>query len=160
MALFKRTNLKDKGLTDEQIEYVMTESGRALGDYELKSNIQAQIDEAVKAVKPAEVNVLESAEYLSLMAENEKLKAFGTEDFAMVKAPYKDMVWDKLDHGAEHKPYNEQLTELSTTMPDLFSLQTEEQKATPQFAGGTAGTMPKGDEAPSFGKIWGFVPNK
>ena len=53
MALFKRTNLKDKGLTDEQIEYVMTESGRALGDYELKSNIQAQIDEAVKAVKPA-----------------------------------------------------------------------------------------------------------
>ena len=81
MALFKRTNLKDKGLTDEQIEYVMTESGRALGDYELKSNIQAKIDEAVSAVKPAEVNVLESSEYLSLMAENEKLKAFGTDDF-------------------------------------------------------------------------------
>ena len=114
----------------------------------------------MKAVKPAEVNVLESAEYLSLMAENEKLKAFGTEDFAVVKAPYKDMVWEKLDHGAEHKPYNEQLTELSATMPDLFAMQTEEQKATPQFAGGTAGTMPKGDEAPSFDKIWGFVPSK
>lgn len=160
MALFKRADLKSKGLTDEQIEFVMTESGRALSDYELKTAVQSKIDEAVKAVQPAEINVLESSEYLSLMAENEKLKALGTDDFSVVKAPYKDMVWDKLDHGAEHKPYNEQLTELSATMPDLFSLQTEEQKATPQFAGGTAGTMPKGDEAPSFGKLWGFAPTK
>ena len=76
------------------------------------------------------------------------------------KAPYKDMVWDKLDHGAEHKPYNEQLTELSATMPDLVCNTEEEPKQTPQFAGGTAGTMPQGNEAPSFGKLWGFAPNK
>ena len=160
MALFKRADLKSKGLTDEQIEFVMTESGRALSDYELKTAVQSKIDEAVKAVQPAEINVLESSEYLSLMAENEKLKAFGTEDFAVVKAPYKDMVWDKLDHGAEHKPYNEQLTALAETMPDLFATQQEEPKQTPQFAGGTAGTMPQGNEAPSFGKLWGFAPNK
>lgn len=160
MALFKRADLKSKGLTDEQIEFVMTESGRALSDYELKTAVQSKIDEAVKAVQPAEINVLESSEYLSLMAENEKLKALGTDDFAVVKAPYKDMVWDKLDHGAEHKPYNEQLTALAETMPDLFAAQQEEPKQTPQFAGGTAGTMPQGNEAPSFGKLWGFAPNK
>lgn len=160
MALFKRADLKSKGLTDEQIEFVMTESGRALSDYELKTAVQSKIDEAVKAVQPAEINVLESSEYLSLMAENEKLKALGTDDFAVVKAPYKDMVWDKLDHGAEHKPYNEQLTALAETMPDLFATQQEEPKQTPQFAGGTAGTMPQGNEAPSFGKLWGFAPNK
>lgn len=160
MALFKRADLKSKGLTDEQIEFVMTESGRALSDYELKTAVQSKIDEAVKAVQPAEINVLESSEYLSLMAENEKLKALGTDDFSVVKAPYKDMVWDKLDHGAEHKPYNEQLTALAETMPDLFATQQEEPKQTPQFAGGTAGTMPQGNEAPSFGKLWGFAPNK
>lgn len=160
MALFKRADLKSKGLTDEQIEFVMTESGRALSDYELKTAVQSKIDEAVKAVQPAEINVLESSEYLSLMAENEKLKALGTDDFAVVKAPYKDMVWDKLDHGAEHKPYNEQLTALAETMPDLFATQQEEPKQTPQFAGGTAGTMPQGTEAPSFGKLWGFAPTK
>lgn len=160
MALFKRADLKSKGLTDEQIEFVMTESGRALSDYELKTAVQSKIDEAVKAVQPAEINVLESSEYLSLMAENEKLKALGTDDFSVVKAPYKDMVWDKLDHGAEHKPYNEQLTALAETMPDLFAIQQEEPKQTPQFAGGTAGTMPQGNEAPSFGKLWGFAPNK
>lgn len=160
MALFKRADLKSKGLTDEQIEFVMTESGRALCDYELKTAVQSKIDEAVKAVQPAEINVLESSEYLSLMAENEKLKALGTDDFSVVKAPYKDMVWDKLDHGAEHKPYNEQLTALAETMPDLFATQQEEPKQTPQFAGGTAGTMPQGNEAPSFGKLWGFAPNK
>lgn len=156
MALFKRSTLKEWGMTDEQIEKVMTESGRALNDYELKTSVQAQIDEAVKNVTPAEVNILETSEYKSLLAENEKLKAFGTDDFSVVKAPYKDMVWDKLDHSEEHKPYNEQLTALSQTMPDLFSLQTEETKPTPQFAGGTGGTMPKGDEAPSFAKYWGF----
>jgi hypothetical protein len=160
MALFKRADLKSKGMTDEQIEFVMTESGRALSDYELKTAVQSKIDEAVKAVQPAEINVLESSEYLSLMAENEKLKALGTDDFSVVKAPYKDMVWDKLDHGAEHKPYNEQLTALAETMPDLFATQQEEPKQTPQFAGGTAGTMPQGNEAPSFGKLWGFAPNK
>lgn len=160
MALFKRADLKSKGLTDEQIEFVMTESGRALSDYELKTAVQSKIDEAVKAVQPAEINVLESSEYLSLMAENEKLKALGTDDFSVVKAPYKDMVWDKLDHGAEHKPYNEQLTALAETMPDLFATQQGEPKQTPQFAGGTAGTMPQGNEAPSFGKLWGFAPNK
>lgn len=160
MALFKRADLKNKGLSDEQIEFIMTESGRALGDYELKTNVQAKIDEAVAKVQPQEINVLESNEYLALAAENEKLKALGTDDFNVVKTPYRDLVWDKLDHGAEHKPYSEQLNALSEQMPDLFTTAAEEKPNTPQFIGGTGGTMPKGNEVPTFGSLWGFAPNK
>lgn len=157
MALFKRADLKNKGLTDEQIEFVMTESGRALGDYELKSNVQSQIDAAVEAAKgtPAEVNVLESAEYKALLAQNEKLEAFQTDDFAVVKSPYKDMVWDKLDHAEKHAPYAEQLSTLAETMPDLF-VQQEEPPKTPQFGAGTQGTMPTGKKVDSFADIWGY----
>lgn len=160
MALFKRATLKEQGLNDEQIEFIMTESGRALGNYELKSDVQAKIDDAVAKVQPQEVNVLESTEYLTLAAENEKLKALGTEDFNVVKAPYKDLVWEKLDHGAEHKPYAEQLNALSEQMPDLFTNGTEQKQSIPQIVGGTGGTMPKGNEVPSFGNLWGYAPNK
>lgn len=160
MALFKRADLKAKGMTDEQIEFIMTESGRALGDYELKSAVQTKIDEAVKNAQPEPVNVMESAEYLAIAAENEKLKAFNTDDFGVVKAPYKDMVWDKLDHGADHKPYAEQLNALSETLPDLFTTQQESAPKIAQFGGESTGTMPKGNEAPSFGKLWGFAPTK
>lgn len=158
MALFKRADLKAKGLNDEQIEFVMTESGRALSDYELKSNIQSQIDAAVEAAKgaPAEVNVLDSTEYKALLAQNQKLEAFQTDDFAVVKAPYKDMVWEKLDHAEKHAPYAEQLSTLAETMPDLFVQTQEEPQKTPQFGAGTQGTMPTGKKVDSFADIWGY----
>lgn len=158
MALFKRADLKAKGMNDEQIEWLMTESGRALGDYELKSSIQSQIDAAVEAAKvaPAEVNVLESAEYKALLAQNQKLEAFQTDDFSVVKAPYKDMVWEKLDHSEKHTPYAEQLSTLAETMPDIFVQTQEEQPKTPQFGAGTQGTMPTGKKADSFADLWGY----
>jgi hypothetical protein len=99
MALLKRATLKEWGLTDEQMDKVITEVSRGLSDYDLKSNIQAQIDEAVSKVTPEPINVLDSAEYQALLAKSQKLEAFQTEDFSMVKSPYKDIVWDKLDHG-------------------------------------------------------------
>lgn len=160
MALFKRNNLKEKGLTDEQIEYVMTESSRALGDYDLKSNIKAQIDAAVEKAKesiPEPTNVLESEEYKSLLAKSQKLEAFQTEDFAVIKAPYKDMVWEKLDHQEQHPPYAEQLSKLAETMPDLFIQQQEEPQKTPQFGAGTQGAMPTGKTAESFSDAWGYT---
>lgn len=161
MALFKRADLKNKGLTDEQIEFVMTEAGRALGDYELKSSIQAQIDAAVEAARkdtPEPVNVTESAEYQALLAQNQKLTALQTDDFSIVKPPYKDMIWDKLDHGEKHEAYADQLKKLSETMPDLFVQ--EEKLVTPQFGADTQGTMPQGNATPSFADTWGFVPKK
>lgn len=161
MALFKRTNLKEKGLNDEQIEYIMTESGRALSDYELKSNVQSQIDAAIEAAKgdqPQAINPMESDEYKALLAKTQKLEAFQTDDFAVVKAPYKDMVWDKLNHDEKHEPYAEQLKTLAETMPDLFIPQEpEEQPKTPQFGAGTVGALPTGKKVESFGDVWGYT---
>ena len=159
MALFKRADLKAKGLSDEQIEFVMTESGRALGDYELKSSVQAQIDAAVEAAKGAEptpVIVTETDEYKALLAKNQKLEAFQTEDFSVVKTPYKDMVWEKLDHAEKHKPYSEQLSTLAESMPDLFVAK-EEPSKTIQFGAGTQGAMPTGKTADSFAEAWGYT---
>lgn len=163
MALLKRTNLKEWGLTEDQMDKVMTEVSRGLSDYDLKSNIQAQIDEAVSKVKaeiPQPVNVVETDEYKSLLAKNQKLEAFQTDDFSCVKAPYKDIVWDKLDHSEKHAAYGDQLKELQGTMPDLFNVQNEEPPKTPQFGAATQGSMPTGKDAPSFGDAWGFVPKK
>lgn len=163
MALLKRANLKEWGLTEEQMDKVMTEVSRGLGDYELKSNIQEQIAAEVAKVKaevPEPVNVLESEEYKALLSKNQKLEAFQTEDFAVVKAPYKDIVWDKLDHSEKHEAYGDQLTKLQESMPDLFNVQNGEPPKTPQFGAPTQGSMPSGKETPTFGDTWGFTPKK
>lgn len=53
MALFKRSELKKQGLTEEQIDYLMTESNRALAnDYMLKSDAEEQLSNALSNVKP------------------------------------------------------------------------------------------------------------
>ena len=163
MALLKRANLKEWGLTEEQMDKVMTEVSRGLGDYELKSNIQEQIEAAVNAVKaeaPQAVNVLESEEYKALLSANQKLEAFQTDDFKVVKAPYKDIIWEKLDHSEKHEAYGDQLAKLQESMPDLFNVQSEEPPKTLQFGAPTQGTMPSGKETPSFADTWGFTPKK
>lgn len=163
MALLKRATLKEWGLTEEQTDKVITEVSRGLSDYELKSNVQTQIDEAVtkaKAELPQPVDVLASSEYQTLLAQNQKLEAFQTDVFSQVKAPYKDIVWDKLDHGEKHAEYSEQIAKLQETMPDLFNVQNDEPKKTPQFGASVQGAMPSGKEAPSFSDAWGFVPKK
>ena len=163
MALLKRATLKEWGLTDEQMDKVLTEVGRGLTDYDLKSNIQSQIEEAVTKAKseiPEPVNVLESDEYKSLLAKTQKLEAFQTDDFSVVKSPYKDIVWDKLDHAEKHEAYGDQLKKLQESMPDLFNVQSEEPKKTMQFGASTQGTMPSGKETPSFSDTWGFIPKK
>ena len=170
MAIFKRAELRDEGFTEDQITYLMGTVNKGLEEYELKTGVQSKIDAAVdsavaaavakgKAEAPEPQNILESAEYKALQAENAKLNAFRTSDFNVVKKPYQDIVWDKLDHSEKHASYAEQLTGLRETMPDLFEAQKEEsseEKKTPQFGSENKGSMPKGKEAPSFSSVWNF----
>lgn len=165
MALLKRNTLKEWGLTDEQIEKTMTEVSRGLSDYELKSNVQALITEEVakaKADAPQPVNVLESDEYKALLAKTQKLEAYQTDDFSVVKSPYRDIVWEKLDHSEKHEDYKAQLDKLAETMPDLFDIKSGEDQPqkTPQFGASTQGTLPSGKETPSFSDVWGYTPKK
>lgn len=152
MALFKRSELKKQGLTEEQIDYLMTESNRALAnDYMLKSDAEEQLSNALSNVKPQPVE--ETDEYKTLLAENLKIKTLQNEVFDTVKKPYKEIVWQHLNHNDGHVPYVEQLAEMTKQMPDLFINQNDE-SVKPQFGADVTGEMPKGKKASTFLDYW------
>lgn len=159
---FTRKFLTDHGVPEDQVDAILAERNRTLKDYVLQSEVQTQIDAAVAEAQknaPEPIDVKTSPEYLALLGEKSKLEAFSGTDFASVKAPYKDLIWDKLDHAEKHKPYAEQLTELQASMPDLF-VATAGDKPTappvPSFGAAPQGAAPKGDATPTFGDFWGF----
>ena len=153
---FSRKFLLDNGVPEDKVDVILAERNRTLSDYVPKADVQAQIDKALAESKtdPPEIDVKASPEYLELLGQNQKLTAFQTDDFASVKAPYKDIVWGKLDHAEKHKPYSEQIEELKTTMPDLFVNQEEPPK--PNFGTAPKGAAPMGNAGPSFNDVWGF----
>ena len=155
---FSRKFLLDNGVPEDKVDVILAERNRTLADYVPKSDVQAQIDKALEENKaaPPEINVKESPEYLELLGQNQKLTAFQTDDFATVKAPYKDIVWSKLDHAEKHKPYAEQITELKDSMPDLFV--PDEEPPKPSFGTAPKGAAPTGKAEPSFMDNWRFVP--
>lgn len=160
---FSRKFLIDNGVPEDKVDVIMAERNRTLKDYTPNSDIQSQIDtavqEALKGVKPADVT--QDPAYIALATKAAKLEAYQGEEFAAVKAPYRDIVWEKLDHAENHKPYGEQITELSAAMPDLFTVQQQQQEQTkPVFGGAPSGSVPTGKEGPSFMDTWGFVPKK
>ncbi len=156
---FSRKFLLDNGVPEDKVDVILAERNRTLADYVPKSDVQSQIDSALEKAKEGKadpIDVKATPEYLELLGANQKLEAFQTDDFASVKAPYKDIVWQKLDHAEKHKPYSEQIEELSKTMPDLFTKQEEPPK--PQFGTQPTGQAPTGNAGPSFMDTWGFVP--
>ena len=158
---FTRKFLTEHGVPEDQVDAIMAERNRTLQDYIPKADVQAQIDAAVQAAHVEPEDPTKSEAYLKLAAKAAKLEAFGGAEFASVKAPYRDIIWEKLDHAEKHKPYAEQLTELQSSLPDLFvAAEKPEEPQKPQFGAPTGGTMPKGEGLASFGDAWGFVPKK
>lgn len=158
---FTRKSLKDMGLAEDAIDKVMTLHGTSMSDYIPKSDVQGQIDAALtdyKTKNPA-VKLTDDPDYKKVFAENEMLKAFGTDDFAKVKTPYKDIVWGKLDHAENHKPYAEQITGISESMPDLFA-EAEPEPAKPAFGVPPKGPMPDGTKGDNFADFMPFIPKK
>ena len=159
---FSRKFLLDNGVPEDKIDVILAERNRTLNDYIPKSEVQTQIDEAIAKVKSDnpndQIDVKTTPEYLELLGKNQKLEAFQTDDFATVKAPYRDIVWGKLDHAEKHKPYNEQIEALQKDMPDLFITQEEPPK--PHFGTTPKGAAPTGNAGPSFNDVWGFGPQK
>lgn len=163
MALFKRADLKEKGFSDEQIDYIMTESGRSLSaNYVLSSDVQAKIDAAVQAVKPEPVDVKTTPEYAELQHERDMLRAIGGDDFAGVKPKFREQVFGMLQTGENAKPVSEQLTGIKEKFEEYFIPQEQPATTKPQFGSPDKGTMPKGNEsaADTIAKAWGFAPKK
>ncbi len=160
MALFKRADLKAQGFTDEQIEYIMTESGRSLStNYVLQSDVQGKIDEAVKAAQPAPVDVKTTKEYLDLMNERDMLRAIGGDDFQTVKPKFREQVFGMLERGEDAKPVAEQLSGIREKYDEYF-IPVEQPAPKPQFGSPDKGAMPKGNDSAveTIKKAWGFNP--
>ena len=160
---FSRKFLLDNGVPEDKVDVILAERNRTLKDYIPQSDVQAQSDAAVEAAKkdapPADVKL--SAEYIALLGETAKLKAFQGDDFAAVKTPYRDIVWEKLDHTEKHKPYAEQIQELKGNLPDLFVATAEdEEPPKPSFGAQPQGSIPSGKSGPSFADNWDFIPKK
>lgn len=163
MALFKRSTLREKGLNDEQIEYLMTESGRALAaDYMAKADLQAQIDAAVEAAKqgwkPEPVNVKETDEYKKLEADLARVRAVNSEDFASIKPKFRETVYGLLDHAEGAKEIAEQLNDVKKDYEEYF-LPSQDPTPAPQqgkpiFGAPTEGRMPTGEKKSTLESIW------
>ena len=159
MALFKRADLEAQGLSKEQIEYIMTESGRSLSaNYVLSSDVQTRIDEAVKAAQPQPIDVKTTPEYTELQRERDMLRAIGGDDFAGVKPKFREQVYGMIQTGNDAKPINEQLTGIREKYDEYFIPQEQPNNPKPNFGSPDKGAMPKGDEgaATAISKAWGF----
>lgn len=142
MALFKRPDLEAQGFSKEQIEYLMTESNRSLAaNYILKSDVQAQIDEAVKKVQPAPVDPKTTPEYMEIVAERDMLRTVGSEDFATVKPKFREQVFKMLDRSENAPSVADQLTGFKENWGEYFITE-EAHKNTPQYSQGSGRGTP------------------
>lgn len=137
MALFKRKDLESKGLNDDQIAYIMTESGRALSaDYMPKSSLQDEIDKAKqewqKNAPP--VDVTKTEEYMKLASENDMLRTTASEDFARVKPKFRETVYGKLNRAQDAPPVADQLQEIAKGFEEYFIPAAQPAKNTPVYS--------------------------
>lgn len=158
MALFKRADLQAKGLNPEQIEYIMTESGRSLSaNYTPTSDVQAQIDAALKAAKVEPVDPKTTPEYLEIVKERDMLRTIGGDDFATVKPKFREQVFGMLDRGEKAKAIPEQLTGIKEKYEEYFLPEQpkEQPKNTPQYSQqpGRTSTNPQSEEDKLFEQL-------
>lgn len=142
MANIGRKFLTDHGVPDEQLDAIMNEinttiSNRMTG-YVPQSEVQAQIDAALKAVKqPEPVDPKTTPEYLELQRERDMLRAIGGEDFAQVKPKFREQVFGMLDRGDKAAAVSEQLNGIREKYEEYFTPepgQNAAPKNTPQYS--------------------------
>lgn len=137
MALFKRRDLEAKGLTGEQIDYILTESGRALStDYMPKSSLQEEIDKAMKE-NPPQIDVTQTEEYQKVVGERDMLRAIGGEEFAGIKPKFRETVYKMLDRGENAASVSDQLGQVKEQFEEYF-IPPETQKTPRYFQSRTA----------------------
>lgn len=158
MALFKRPALKEQGLSDAQIEWLMTEAQRALGaNYIPKSDVKEQIDTAVQnALKdaPQAISPTDTDEYKSVAEERDMLRALSGDDFASVKPKFREAVYKMLERGENAPPVAEQLKTVAEKYEEYFT-PTDTPQA-PQFGAEVRGQMPSGKTEKTFMDVWGY----
>lgn len=158
---FSRKFLTDHGVPEDQVDAILAERNRTLGDYIPKADVQAQIDVAVATAREEAskgVNVEESEAYKTLQAELTKTKAIGSEAFATIKPKFREAVYGLLDH---EKDVAEQLPAIKEQYEEYFTpIEPKQEPGKPQFSTPDKGGMPQGKDGTDLGTLWGFAPRK
>lgn len=157
---FTRRSLSGFGLSEEQIEKVMTLHGTSMSDFIPKSELQGKINDALA---DAQKNALQSAqiketdEYKAVAEERDMLRALGGDDFAPVKPKFRETVYKMLERGENAPPIPEQLKTVAEKYEEYFT-PTEQPPApaAPQFGAEVKGQMPAGKSGTSFMDVWGY----
>lgn len=152
---FTRDFLRKHGVPEENIDAIMAERNRTLGDYVPKADVQAQIDAALAAQKPPEIDPTTTEPYQALLRERDMLRAVQGEDFAQVKPKFREQVFGMLDRGPKALSMAQQLQAIAEKYEEYF-IPTEQPKK-PQFGASTQGGMPRGDQSAqaAFLAAWG-----
>lgn len=155
MAFFNRKTLTEKGLTEEQITYIMAESGRKLAaDYEAKGDFADRLAAELEKQKSTPVNVAETEEYKSLLAERDMLRALGGEDFASVKPKFREAAYKMIDRAEGAASIAEQLNGIKTQYEEYFIPDPAPEIPAPRFGGDVKGSMPKGKQGNDLTDLW------
>jgi hypothetical protein len=168
MALFKRPDLKAQGLTDEQIDYIMTEANRSLSkNYVLTSDVQGQIDAARADWEKGQTvpDPTQSEAYKALQGDftayKQMQEARGSKDYEGVKPKFFETVYNLVDRGDGAEPVEKQLAGIREKYEEYFTT-AQQQTKPPVFGAPVEGSMPKGDKGAvdAVTAAWGFGPKK
>ena len=167
--MLNRKLLTDAGLDKETVDIVMSLRNDIFEGYVPQKDVDTMVGDAEQrgkaSVVPEPVNVLESDEYTALQDEYTKHKTGRdlVDEFG-VKSKFADMVAAKIDPS---RSIEDQIGDILSEFEEFFSaVQADEAKSqeppksVPTFGGKTEGSVPKGEDKPSFMDFWGFGPKK
>ncbi len=157
---FTRKALAGLGLSEDEIEKVMTLHGTSMSDFVPKSELKSKIEQAVAEAQnsaPAP-NIKDSDDYKALQKEFEgykkKIETSAELKKGGVKDKFIDNVYSLLD---DSKPAAEQLDAIREKYEEYFtSTEQPVQSSTPQFGAEVKGRMPSGETKPGFLDLWGL----
>lgn len=161
MALFKRTELKAKGASDELADFILTEANRKLAaDYIPVSEVQEKIDQAVQAAKDkGTFDPTATAEYKAVAEERDMLRALGGEEFSAVKPKFREAVYKQLDRSEGAASVADQLTGIREKYEEYFETDTNPKtkpaETGPRFGAPVTGSMPDASKTENtFESVW------
>lgn len=134
---FTRRTVAGYGLTDEQLEKVMTLYATSLADYVPKPEVQEQISAAVsEAQKNAlkNVKIEDSDEYKAVVAERDMLRAISGEEFSSIKPKFRETVYGMIQRGEDAPSLVDQLGQVKEQYEEYFVEADPKPKNTPVFS--------------------------
>lgn len=155
---FTRKFLTDNGVPEDKIDIIMAERNRTLADYVPRADVQAQIDEALKAHKPDPIDPTTTDEYRQLAQERDMLRTINGDDFQRVKPKFREQVFGMLKRDESAAPIPEQLSALEKSYDEYFVQAQQNNAPAMQFGAPTQGSMPSGKsgDVAAFRSAWGY----